>query len=301
MLEGRRERRRIRRVIYRRERRERRAGGVGRVNAGRGQRVRVRKIVTWNVRRLSMREHNRERLRRILDEIGRQGWEIVLMTEIRADEKGVVWLGGDEERVAVIHSERAAIVLRGQALEEWIGEGQRKWLEERVVTVVLWGMRLVSVYQPIWGTDEGALEGCRGEMERQVEMGGREKLVIGGDFNASVGRNQFRQGVCGRYGLGVSNEAGRDLINWCDQVGLAYANSYHRHARRGTWLHPARGTWHELDGFLVRRGERAGLTRRMRTVEERVLSDHKPKTLEVRIETRRWRAQGGGGEKGTED
>ena len=87
-----------------------------------------------------------EGLRRILDEIGRQGWEIVLMTEIRADEKGVVWLGGDEERVAVIHSERAAIVLRGQALEEWIGEGQRKWLEERVVTVVLGGMRLVSVY-----------------------------------------------------------------------------------------------------------------------------------------------------------
>ena len=33
------------------------------------------------------------------------------------------------------------------------------------------GLRLVSVYQPIWGTDETALEGCRGEMERQVEMG----------------------------------------------------------------------------------------------------------------------------------
>ena len=44
--------------------------------------------------------------------------------------------GGDEERVAVIHSERAAIVLQGQALEEWIGEGQRKWLKKRVVTVV---------------------------------------------------------------------------------------------------------------------------------------------------------------------
>ena len=29
-------------------------------------------------------------------------------------------------------------------------------------------------------------------MERQVKMEGSEKLVIGGDFNASVGRNQFR-------------------------------------------------------------------------------------------------------------
>ena len=40
-----------------------------------------------------MREHNRDRLCSILDEIGRQGWEILLMAEIRADEKGVVWLG----------------------------------------------------------------------------------------------------------------------------------------------------------------------------------------------------------------
>ena len=79
----------------------------------------------------------------------------------------------------------------------------------------------------------------------------------------------------------------------CGQVGLAYTNSYNRHARRGTWLHPARGPWHELDGFLVKRGERAGLTRNLRTVEERVLSDHKPKMMEVRIATRRLRAQGG--------
>ena len=41
-----------------------------------------------------MREHNRDRLRKILDEIGRQGWEIVLMTEIRADEKGGSVAGG---------------------------------------------------------------------------------------------------------------------------------------------------------------------------------------------------------------
>ena len=66
-------------------------------------------------------------------------------------------------------------------------------------------------------------------------------------------------------------------------------------------FHPARGTWHELDGFLVRRGERVGWARKMRTVEKRVLSDHKPKMLEVRIDPRRWRAQGGGGEEEAED
>ena len=63
---------------------------AGQVDVGIGERVRVRKIVTWSVRRLSMREHNRDRLHRIIDEIGRQGSEIVLMTEIRADEEEVV-------------------------------------------------------------------------------------------------------------------------------------------------------------------------------------------------------------------
>ena len=38
-------------------------GGVGRVDVERGQRVRVRKIVTLNVRKLSIREHNMDRLR----------------------------------------------------------------------------------------------------------------------------------------------------------------------------------------------------------------------------------------------
>ena len=292
---GRRERRRRRRNNFRRVRGERR-GGVGGSGVGvtGGE---VRKIVTWNVRRLTMREHNRDRLRRVVGEIVNRGWEIVLMTEVKADERGVVWLGEEEGRVAVIHSERAAIVLRERALEEWVGEGQRKWLEERVVSVVLGGMRLVSVYQPIWGSDEEGMERCRGEMEKQVEMGGKEKLIIGGDFNASVGRNQNRPGVCGRYGLGLSNEAGRDLVNWCGEVGLAYANSYVRHVRRGTWFHQARGRWYELDGFLVRSRDRGKIVRKMRTIEERVLSDHKPKTMEVMVRKRReWRAAGGGRE-----
>ena len=138
---GRRERRRVRRVIYRREKSERRAGGVGRVDVRRGQRVRVSKIVTWNVRRLSMREHNRDRLRRILDEIRRQGWEIVLLTEISADERVVVWLVGDVERVAVIQSYEPP-------LSFWEGKDRGRPEEmggEKDGTCDVGGMRLVWV------------------------------------------------------------------------------------------------------------------------------------------------------------
>ena len=62
-------------------------------------------------------------------------------------------------------------------------------------------------------------------METQLGIGKREKIVIGGDFNASVGRNRGRNGVYGKQGLGRMNDAGRDLMLWCEANGLAYVNS----------------------------------------------------------------------------
>ena len=50
------------------------------------------------------------------------------MTEIRADEKGVVWLGGDEERVVVIHSEKSRHCPSGTGSGGVDREGQRRGL-----------------------------------------------------------------------------------------------------------------------------------------------------------------------------
>ena len=158
--------------------------------------------------------------------------EMVLLTELRADEEGVVWLGEDEERVVLIHGKKAGVMLRGEALEKRVEGGQQKWFGKRVVAVV--GLRLASVYQLSWGADEEGMERRRLDLERQVAMGNREKIVIGGDFNASIGRGGERRGVCGKYGLGRGNEAGRDLVDWCEEMGMAHVNSFMRYKRRGT-------------------------------------------------------------------
>ena len=79
-------------------------------------------------------------------------------------------------------------------MERWIEEGQQKWFGERVV------MRLVAVYQPSEGGEVEEMEMCIIDMERQIGVGADNKLVIGGDFNTSVGRNSERQGICGRDG-----------------------------------------------------------------------------------------------------
>ena len=250
-------------------------------------------ITTWNVRRVSVRENNRRRLRRIAERVIKEKWEVVLLTELKAEEDGVVWLGEEEEEVALVHGKKAGIMLRGTALRRWVEEGQQKWIGERVVAVVMGGLRLVSVYQPSWGADVEGMERCRRDMESQVAMGGSERLVIGGDFNASVGKNGNIRGVCGSLGSGRMNEAGRDLIEWCQQHDLAYVNSFCRYARRGTWRHMVSGRWYELDGFLVKGSERHRMVKRMCTKDAYELSDHRPVCMWVREKGKRWRREEG--------
>ena len=81
----------------------------------------------------------------------------------------------DEETVVLIHGKKVGVILRGEALEKWVEGGQQKWLGERVVAVVVGGLKLVSVYQPSWGADGDAMERCRQDMERQIAMGNRER------------------------------------------------------------------------------------------------------------------------------
>ena len=49
-----------------------------------------------------------------------------------------------------------------------------------------------------------------------------------------MGKDWKSGGMCDRYGLGRANEAGQDLIEWCEEHDLVHANSFVSHKRRGT-------------------------------------------------------------------
>ena len=49
-------------------------------------------------------------------------------------------------------------------------------------------------------------------------------LYITGDWNAKVG-SQETPGVTGKFGLGVQNEAGQRIIEFCQENALVIANS----------------------------------------------------------------------------
>ena len=59
----------------------------------------------------------------------------------------------------------------------------------------------------------------------------REVLFIIGDWNAKVGNKEI-PGVTGKFALGVHNEAGQSLTEFCQENTLVIANTlFHQHKR----------------------------------------------------------------------
>ena len=67
----------------------------------------------------------------------------------------------------------------------------------------------------------------------------KDVLFIIGDWNAKVG-SQETPGVTGKFGLGIQNEAGQRLIEYCQENTLVIANTlFQQHKRRlYTWTSP---------------------------------------------------------------
>ena len=67
----------------------------------------------------------------------------------------------------------------------------------------------------------------------------KDVLFIIGDWNAKVG-SQETPGVTGKFGLGVRNEAGQTLTEFCKESALVIANTlFQQHKRRlYTWTSP---------------------------------------------------------------
>jgi len=60
----------------------------------------------------------------------------------------------------------------------------------------------------------------------------KDVFVIIGDWNAKVG-SQETSGVTGKFGLGVRNEEGQSLVEFCQENTLVIANTlFQQHKRR---------------------------------------------------------------------
>ena len=72
-----------------------------------------------------------------------------------------------------------------------------------------------------------------------------------GDWNAKVG-SQETPGVTGKFGLGVQNEAGQRLIEFCQENALVIANTLFQQRKRRlyTWTSPDGQHQNQIDYIL---------------------------------------------------
>ena len=79
----------------------------------------------------------------------------------------------------------------------------------------------------------------------------KDVLFIIGDWDAKV-ESQETPGVIGKFGLGVWNEAGQRIIEFCQENALVMANTlFQQHKRRlYTWTAPDGQHWNQIDYIL---------------------------------------------------
>ena len=84
---------------------------------------------------------------------------------------------------------------------------------------------VIQVYAPTSNAEEAEVEQFYEDLQDLLELTPqKDVLFILGDWNAKVG-SQETPGVTGKFGLGVQNEAGRSLIEFCQENTLVIVHS----------------------------------------------------------------------------
>ena len=98
---------------------------------------------------------------------------------------------------------------------------------------------VIQVYAPSSNAEEAEVEWFYEDLQDLLELTSKKDvLFIVGDWNAKVGSQETPR-VTGKFGLGIRNEAGQRLIEFCQENSLIIANTLFQHKRRiYTWTSP---------------------------------------------------------------
>ena len=111
---------------------------------------------------------------------------------------------------------------------------------------------VIQVYAPTSNAEEAEVEWFYEDLQDLLELTPqKDVLFIIGDWNAKVG-SQETPGLTAKFGLGIQNEAGQRLIEFCQENALVIANTlFQQHQRRlYTWTLPDGQHRNQIDYIL---------------------------------------------------
>ena len=199
----------------------------------------------------------------------------------------VVYIGDDEVRqggVAIMMSARSK-----RALMEWTP------ISKRIIKARFYSKyKKLAVIQTYAPTNE-AVDEEKKEFYNQLQdsissCSRHDIIVVMGDLNAKVGSsNTNREEVMGKFGVGVMNDNGERLCDFCSVNGLVVTGTIfsHKEVHKLTWRSPDRKTVNQIDHVMVNGRMRTSIleTRVMRGAD--VYSDHYLLRTRIRLKLAR--------------
>src|SRR5574341_222517 len=173
------------------------------------------------------------------------------MGKFNSDDHYIYYCGQDPLRrngVAIIVNKRVQNAVLGCNLKN-----------NRMISVRFQGkpfnIMVIQVYAPTSNAAEAEAEWFYEDLQDLLELTPKKDILfIIGDWNTKVG-NEETPGVTGKFGLGVQNEVGQRLIEFCQENALVIANTlFQQHKRRlYTWTSPDGQHQNQIDYICSQR------------------------------------------------
>ena len=152
------------------------------------------------------------------------------------------------------------------------------------VSKVNHSISVIQVYVPTSNAEEAEVEQFYEDLQDLLELTPpKDVLFIIGDWNAKV-VSQETPGATGKFGLGVQNEAGQRLTEFCQENALVIANTpFQQHKRRlYTWTSPDGQHQNQVDYMLCSQRWRSSIQSAKTRLGADCGSDHELLTAKFR-------------------
>ena len=197
-------------------------------------------------RNLDVRSTNQAKLEVVKQEMARVNVNILEISELKWT--GIGEFNSDDHYIYYCRQESlrrngVAIMVNKRVQNAVLGCNLKN---DRMIFVRLQGkpfnITVIQVYAPTSNAEEAEVEQFYKDLQDLLELTPKKDvLFIIGDWNAKVG-SQETPGVPGKFGLGVWNEAGQRLIEFCQQNTLVIVNTFFQQRKRRLY------TWTPSDG-----------------------------------------------------
>jgi len=175
-----------------------------------------------------------EMARMTIDIVGINELKWTGMGEFNSDDHYIYYCAQESLRrngVAIMVNKRVWNAVLGRNLKN-----------DRMISVRFQGkpfnITVIQVYALTSNTEEAEFEQFYDDLQDLLELTyKKDVLFIIGDWKAKVGSQEI-PGVTGKFGLGVQNEAGQSLTEFCWENAQVIANTSSNNTKDNTWTSP---------------------------------------------------------------